>query len=64
MTATKSALENLDSDTGQLAEADWLARYVQTDGGGNLVNSIRDLIQSGRLQTGARLPTVRILGSF
>ncbi len=64
MTATKSALENLDCDTGQLAEADWLARYVQTDGGGNLVNSIRDLIQSGRLQTGARLPTVRILGSL
>ncbi|PLZ00224.1 GntR family transcriptional regulator [Burkholderia sp. WAC0059] len=51
----------LDSDTGQLAEADWLARYVQTDGGGHLVNSVRDLIQSGRLQIGARLPTVRML---
>jgi DNA-binding transcriptional MocR family regulator len=64
MTARKSAPETEDSDTGQLAEADWLARYVQTDGGGNLVNSIRDLVQSGRLQTGARLPTVRILGSL
>lgn len=50
--------------TGQLAEADWLARYVQTDGGGSLVNSIRDLILSGRLQTGGRLPTVRILAEL
>ncbi|WP_213768566.1 aminotransferase class I/II-fold pyridoxal phosphate-dependent enzyme [Caballeronia sp. dw_19] len=64
MTKQERAQQDLDSDTGQLAEADWLARYVQTDGGRNLVNSIRDLIQSGRLQSGARLPTVRVLGTL
>ncbi|TDV39400.1 GntR family transcriptional regulator [Paraburkholderia caballeronis] len=61
MTKRQTPPDNLDTDTGQLAEADWLARYVQTDGGGDLVNGIRDLIRSGRLQTGARLPTVRML---
>lgn len=61
MTKRQTTPEHLDSDSGQLAEADWLARYVQTDGGGDLVNGIRDLIRTGRLQTGARLPTVRVL---
>lgn len=64
MTKRERAQQDTDSDTGQLAEADWLARYVQTDGGRNLVNSVRDLIQSGRLQSGARLPTVRVLGTL
>ncbi len=31
--------ESFNTATGQLAEADWLARYVQTDGGGDLINS-------------------------
>ncbi|SDC89286.1 aminotransferase class I/II-fold pyridoxal phosphate-dependent enzyme [Paraburkholderia lycopersici] len=61
MTKRQTPPASLDSETGQLAEAEWLARYVQTDGGGDLVQGIRDLIRTGRLQTGARLPTVRML---
>ncbi len=56
--------ESFNTATGQLAEADWLARYVQTDGGGDLINSLRDLILSGRLQAGDRLPTVRVLAAL
>ncbi|EIF30047.1 transcriptional regulator with HTH domain and aminotransferase domain [Burkholderia sp. Ch1-1] len=61
MTKHEIAPDGVESETGQLAEADWIARYVQTDGGGDLVHSIRDLIRTGRLQAGARLPTVRVL---
>lgn len=53
----------VSDESGQLAEAEWLAHYVATDGAGNLVNSIGDLVRSGRLEAGARLPTVRALGA-
>jgi DNA-binding transcriptional MocR family regulator len=64
MSKRNDARPGRDTATGQLAEADWLARYVQTDGGGHLVNGIRDLILSGRLQAGGRLPTVRVLADL
>lgn len=57
----ETAQLGIDTESGQLAEAEWLARYVTTDGGGSLVNSVADLVRSGRLQSGARLPTVRAL---
>ncbi|TCL06206.1 aminotransferase class I/II-fold pyridoxal phosphate-dependent enzyme [Sodalis ligni] len=55
--------DGINHESGQLAEAEWLAHYVATDGAGNLVASIGDLVRSGRLEKGARLPTVRVLGA-